>query len=994
MKTNCHDCCYPAPFDQDACGCCEGIKIVTPVSVYNRPGLSQIRYRIGTHSAFLETMINRLTGFYLEIQDHQGNIRKVFPLKGLTTRDGSDSALALLDAWATVADVLTFYQERIANEGYLRTATERRSIVELAGLVGYQPRPGVAAGVFLAYGIDTNTKEEVLIPAGSRVQSIPGPNELPQSFETGEDLKAKAQWNNLRPRMTQGQTRNTIESGSRIYLKGINTGLKSNDLLLLYYGTGEQGFIKFVYEIFPENEFDRTLVTFSEKTIPISASFPVVKMIQELVLPVSVQPANQFQLQQSLAGQFALKTQITQKKTGLPSSASGLRIDAENISRSVPQAGYAVLGAFSPALKRHLGMATASAKMTEKKLYVHVFRAMASLFGHNAPREPRYEPSTIFVDGRPVSNPNAGNLRPQPWPEWQVNEDEAGDVLYLDRIYKEILPGHYIAVQRQDDDIPQLYHAKTVKNISRNAYGISGETTRIQLDQSWWIPESERGIQTIRTTRVYVHPEMLEPAQEPITMPVCGGSDDPIELDGFYEGLEAGRWVIVSGERTIEGTEGIRFSEPALLASVSHNIQKDLPDEKLHTFVRFAENLAYCFKRDTVTIYGNVVKATHGESRTEILGSGDGTKSLQTFSLNQFPLTYVSAANPSGITSTLRLFINNIEWHETDSLAGLEADDRRFITRTDNEGKTSVIFGNGIKGARLPTGVENILAQYRNGIGKTGNVKEEQISLLISKLLGIKEVINPLPSSGGTDKETLQQARQHAPLAVKALDRLVSVRDYEDFCRIYGGIGKAHAIELSNGRERLIHVTIAGVEDVPIDPGSDLFRNLRQTLHDFGDPFRKIQLAVRELLMIVIEAGVAIMPDYQWESVVTEVRGALLGHFSFENRELGQDVILSQVISVIQSVPGVLYVDVNAFGGIPEKKPVDSGGMETFGNIRRFLTPGEISDEVSKIIQTSTGVPSRLVVNHAAFENNIVRPSQLAFLSPDVPSTLILNRIE
>jgi hypothetical protein len=260
--------------------------------------------------------------------------------------------------------------------------------------------------------------------------------------------------------------------------------------------------------------------------------------------------------------------------------------------------------------------------------------------------------------------------------------------------------------------------------------------------------------------------------------------------------------------------------------------------------------------------------------------------------------------------------------------------------------------------------------------------------------LGIKEVINPLPSSGGTDKETLQQARQHAPLAVKALDRLVSVRDYEDFCRIYGGIGKAHAIELSNGRERLIHVTIAGVEDVPIDPGSDLFRNLRQTLHDFGDPFRKIQLAVRELLMIVIEAGVAIMPDYQWESVVTEVRGALLGHFSFENRELGQDVILSQVISVIQSVPGVLYVDVNAFGGIPEKKPVDSGGMETFGNIRRFLTPGEISDEVSKIIQTSTGVPSRLVVNHAAFENNIVRPSQLAFLSPDVPSTLILNRIE
>ena len=50
-----------------------------------------------------------------------------YPLRNLKTRDPNDFAIALLDAWATVADVLTFYHERIANEGYLRTATERRS---------------------------------------------------------------------------------------------------------------------------------------------------------------------------------------------------------------------------------------------------------------------------------------------------------------------------------------------------------------------------------------------------------------------------------------------------------------------------------------------------------------------------------------------------------------------------------------------------------------------------------------------------------------------------------------------------------------------------------------------------------------------------------------------------------------------------------------------------------------------------------------------------
>jgi len=66
MKTHCCDCCYPAIVAEEACGCCEGVNIVTPLSTYNRPGLSEISYRIGTHSGFLETMTARLTGFYLE----------------------------------------------------------------------------------------------------------------------------------------------------------------------------------------------------------------------------------------------------------------------------------------------------------------------------------------------------------------------------------------------------------------------------------------------------------------------------------------------------------------------------------------------------------------------------------------------------------------------------------------------------------------------------------------------------------------------------------------------------------------------------------------------------------------------------------------------------------------------------------------------------------------------------------------------------------------
>src|SRR5215212_4791713 len=157
----------------ETCGCCEGLEPLTPLVIANRPGLSRLTYRAGTHATFLATMKARLSA------------RDYPALKGLTTRSATDPAVALLDAWATVADVLTFYQERAANEGYLRTATERRSILELARLVGYALRPGVASSVYLAFTLEPDSIAE--IPAGTRAQSVPGPgDELPQPFETTE----------------------------------------------------------------------------------------------------------------------------------------------------------------------------------------------------------------------------------------------------------------------------------------------------------------------------------------------------------------------------------------------------------------------------------------------------------------------------------------------------------------------------------------------------------------------------------------------------------------------------------------------------------------------------------------------------------------------------------------------------------------------------------------------------------------------------------------
>ena len=77
-------------------------------------------------------------------------------LATLTTRSDDDYTVALCDAFAMMANVLTFYQERIANENYLRTAAQRNSVIQLASLIGYEPSPGVAANVNLAFTLQTS----------------------------------------------------------------------------------------------------------------------------------------------------------------------------------------------------------------------------------------------------------------------------------------------------------------------------------------------------------------------------------------------------------------------------------------------------------------------------------------------------------------------------------------------------------------------------------------------------------------------------------------------------------------------------------------------------------------------------------------------------------------------------------------------------------------------------------------------------------------------
>jgi hypothetical protein len=722
---------------------------------------------------------------------------------------------------------------------------------------------------------------------------------------------------------------------------------------------------------------------------------------------------------------------------------------------------------------------------------VYALRAKTSPFGNNAPQQPIV--------------PNGGG--PVTYTEWKFSQTDLAhsSVLYLESVNDKIMPGSWVVIHRTDPDAhdpqPLITPVNGVQSVSRADYLMAGKVTRLELDKAWLTgPNSDSKILALRNTTVWAQSELLDLAEEPLDRDVEGGT---IELDRLYDGLESGRWIVVSGPRTdIPNVSGVTSSELVMIGSVTQGPGKQsclafstttipftqiyyvtepnsagdrlvvgvpaaLPNvflqsvpvpnapnqqicdpmqlapglyanayvptagertgdfrafasvlldpdngkpffspgfipvnrmdptasnnpvyawrissvtsgsDTVHTTIVLAKDLAYKYDAETVTIYGNVVKATHGQTQGEVLGDGAASQALQKFALHQSPLTYLPAPTPSGADSTLVVRVNEVEWQEADNLFVLGPSDREYITQTDDSGKTTAITGNGEHGLRVPTGTANVKAVYRSGTGRPGNVNAQQISQLATQPLGVKSVINPLRAAGGADGDTRDQARRNVPIGITALNRLVSVADYADFARKFAGIGKATARRLTDGRKLLVHLTIAGKDDIPIDPTTDLYQALVQALAQAGDPHQPVQIAVRRLKVLVITAGVKIQPAYTWESVAANLRSALLDLYSFDRRELGQSAFLSEAVSAMQAVAGVQYVDMQKFDSVSES--VTAARLASLAatlGLNSF-----VEAELAQVDTTQVDPATR------------IKPAELVILTPDIPDTLILTEI-
>ena len=188
-----------------------------------------------------------------------------------------------------------------------------------------------------------------------------------------------------------------------------------------------------------------------------------------------------------------------------------------------------------------------------------------------------------------------------------------------------------------------------------------------------------------------------------------------------------------------------------------------------------------------------------------------------------------------------------------------------FATLNNADATTAVLFGDGVEGATLPTGQNNIQAIYRVGAGVASNVGAGSITTMVDRPLGVSGVINPSAATGGQDPQSIADVRSNAPSSVLTLGRAVSIADYQNFAASFGGIAKASALWIPSGPARGVFLTVAGAGGVALPPGNPTLDNLLASLQAYGSPYMPISAVSFLETLFRLSANVAYDPAYDSE---------------------------------------------------------------------------------------------------------------------------------
>ncbi len=278
---------------------------------------------------------------------------------------------------------------------------------------------------------------------------------------------------------------------------------------------------------------------------------------------------------------------------------------------------------------------------------------------------------------------------------------------------------------------------------------------------------------------------------------------------------------------------------------------------------------------------------------------------------------------------------DQVPWTPLPDLLSSGASERAFVVEVDDDARAVLRFGDDVHGNR-PNDGSTLLAHYRIGNGRTGNIAADTIRQVVTTLVGIESATNPLAGWGGREPQSLDEVRQRAPVAFRTQERAVTAEDYAAVAERHPGVQRAVATVEWTGSWRTTFITVDRTGGLDVDEA--FADRLRAFLERFRMAGHDVEIEAPVYVPLEIEMTVCVEP-HRFRS---DVRAALLDVFSsgtradgrrgvFHPDELtfGQSVLLSRVYAAAQSVPGVTEVEITMFRrfGSPDTSAIDTGEL-------------------------------------------------------------------
>ena len=758
--------------------------------ITNPPGLSEIAYQVSDFTGFRRALLAPLPG------EQQ--------LTGWSPGAG-DLGLQVLEWWAYLADILTFYNQRIANNSYLRTAAgpqgpPERNVAGLVRLLGYLARPGTTAhGVVAAIRSPGAPDEDLLLPTGLPIVSTPAAGVPAQTFETGQ-------------------------SGSFTGPSDVPIGLPPNNDLFQQTGT-----------------------------TPGDSGQPRSVLLAGLA---AVQPGEQFVLVKrgwdGCTGEWALTTVRSVTTETEPNGSANSRVildsdDWTGITDAEPQASdYQLLEATATAL-----LWTMPAQQGQAGAGIAANAAAAQQPAGQTAAVPL---ATLVRGVAPGDNVLFTGL-PTPPPEMlayvvSVSEDVAAVRAGTFPNQPALVPRTTLTVRAID--------AGRLETAIANADEVGSIAMRYGFRQAGTL------IPTPATT--------LARLGLTVTVPVTL----MLPADGTVALQDAtGAGLLVTASRPSSDTVQL-----SALDSDSPSV-----DPPLHA---------------PIVLLADLVQVSGGTTVPgEILGDGDATAANQAFTLQHSPLVYLPAQQAGGQpVSTLNVTVDGVTWSEVHAFYRQPPDATVYLVRGLEDGSTQVCFGDGINGARLPTGVGNVMASYR--YGPAGQPPPPgRLSTVLQPQPNLATVRNPVPLTPGTGPEAAAQTAEDAPSGVVLLGAAaISPGDCERVAATVAGVTRVRTYWDWDQAQRCPDITLY------ID-GDD--NAAAAVLAQLPQATSRIPLAVKpaEAVDLTITCQLVTGPGASQEAIKNDASAALTdpgtGLFSPGRMSIGQRLYRSQVDAALMA---------------------------------------------------------------------------------------------